>query len=104
MPRSGPKQHFLHSPSLSSGLMLFPVSRLALVLLAGLALSGCIGDDSVLPGPAPARVGLSRDPTLLVATTRLPVGDPPTKPWFSSERSPDLIFAQAHLAPPSTSL
>src|SRR3712207_3769290 len=104
MPRSGTKQHFLHPPSLSSGPMLFPIRRFAFVCLAGLTLSGCIGDDSVLTGPAPQRVGLSRDPTLLVASTRLPVGDPPTKPWFSSERSADLIFAQAHLTPPSTSL
>ncbi|MCD6073010.1 MAG: hypothetical protein K0S42_3526, partial [Microvirga sp.] len=39
----------------------------------------------------------------LVATTRLPVGDPPRKPWFSSERSADMIFAEARLTPPSDS-
>ncbi|MBA1158124.1 alpha/beta hydrolase [Microvirga mediterraneensis] len=84
--------------------MLFPVSRLALVCLASLALSGCIGEDSALTSPVSSQVGLARDPKLLVATTRLPVGDPPRKPWFSSERSPDLVFAEARLKPPSDSL
>ncbi|WP_262300334.1 alpha/beta hydrolase [Microvirga sesbaniae] len=84
--------------------MLFPVSRLALVCLAGLALSGCLGEDSALTSPVSSQVGLARDPKLLVATTRLPVGDPPKKPWFSSERSADLVFAEARLAPPADSL
>ncbi|WP_262027495.1 alpha/beta hydrolase [Microvirga sp. Mcv34] len=84
--------------------MLFPVSRLALVCLASLALSGCLGEDSALTSPVSSQVGLARDPKLLVATTRLPVGDPPKKPWFSSERSPDLVFAEARLKPPSDSL
>jgi esterase/lipase superfamily enzyme len=47
---------------------------------------------------------LSRDPTLLVATTRLPVGEPIRRPWFGGERSPSLVFAQARLTPPSSSL
>ena len=84
--------------------MLFPIRRLALVCLAGLPLSGCLGDDSALSGSTAPQAGLSQDPRLLVATTRLPVGDPPRKPWFSSERSADLIFAEARLTPPSTSL
>ncbi|MBB4041458.1 esterase/lipase superfamily enzyme [Microvirga flocculans] len=84
--------------------MIPTVSRLAAVCLASLALSGCLGEDSALVSPASSRVGLERDPKLLVATTRLPVGDPPAKPWFSSERSPDLIFAEARLTPPSDSL
>ena len=85
--------------------MRFPTRRLALVALASLALSGCIGGDSDLTGLASGpRGGLSRDPKLLVATTRLPVGDPVRKPWFGSERSPDLVFAEARLRPPSESL
>jgi esterase/lipase superfamily enzyme len=85
--------------------MLLRLSRLALIGLMGLALSGCIGDDSALTSPISSpRPGLSRDPRLLVATTRLPVGDPIRKPWFSSERSPDLVFAEAKLTPPSGSL
>ncbi len=86
--------------------MLPRLSRLALVCLTGLALSGCVGgDESALTAPLTSpRPGLSRDPKLLVATTRLPVGDPPRKPWFSSERSPDLVFAEARLTPPSSSL
>jgi esterase/lipase superfamily enzyme len=80
-------------------------SRLAVIGLASLALSGCVGDDDALTGSSAApRAGLSRDPTLLVATTRLPTADPMRKPWFSSERSPDLIFAEARLKPPSDSL
>jgi esterase/lipase superfamily enzyme len=85
--------------------MLLRLFRLALIGLAGLALSGCLGDDSALTNPAASpRPGLSRDPKLLVATTRLPVGEPLRKPWFSSQRSPDLIFAEARLTPPSSSL
>src|SRR5689334_2845629 len=80
-----------------SRLMLFPVPRLALVCLASLALSGCLSEDSALLSPVSSQIGLARDPKLLVATTRLPVGDPPRKPWFSSERSPDLVFAEARL-------
>ncbi|WP_114948975.1 alpha/beta hydrolase [Microvirga calopogonii] len=84
--------------------MLRPVSRIALIGLASLALSGCLGEDTALTSPISSQVGLARDPKLLVATTRLPVGDPPKKPWFSSERSPDLVFAEARLKPPSDSL
>ncbi|WP_091130095.1 alpha/beta hydrolase [Microvirga guangxiensis] len=85
--------------------MQLSISRLAVVCLTAFILSGCMGDDNVLTSPfsAPAP-GLSKDPKLLVATTRLPVGDPPRKPWFSSERSPDLVFAEARLKPPSDSL
>ncbi|NBJ11448.1 alpha/beta hydrolase [Microvirga arsenatis] len=80
------------------------LSRLALVGLASLALSGCLGEDTALLNASEPRAGLERDPKLLVATTRLPAGDPPAKPWFSSERSPDLVFAEARLTPPSTSM
>lgn len=86
------------------GLMRFSFSRLAIVCLAGVALSGCVGEDSALVSPASFKIGLSKDPKLLVATTRLPVGEPPKKPWFSSERSADMIFAEARLTPPSDSL
>jgi len=85
--------------------MVFRLSRFALLALASLALSGCLGDDSALTSPAASPgPGLSRDPRLLVATTRLPVGEPPRRPWFGSQRSPDLIFAEARLTPPSSSL
>ncbi|MBF9195296.1 alpha/beta hydrolase [Microvirga sp. BT290] len=84
--------------------MRFPLSRLAIACLAGFALSGCVGEDSALISPASFKIGLEKDPKLLVATTRLPVGDPPKKPWFSSERSADMIFAEARLTPPSGSL
>jgi esterase/lipase superfamily enzyme len=83
--------------------MRFPLSRLAFVCLAGLALSGCVGEDSLV-STVSSNTGLERDPKLLVATTRLPVGDPLKRPWFSSERSADLIFAEARLTPPSNSL
>ncbi|KFG66587.1 alpha/beta hydrolase [Microvirga sp. BSC39] len=84
--------------------MRFSFSRLAIVCLAGVALSGCVGEDSALVSPASFKIGLSKDPKLLVATTRLPVGEPLRKPWFSSERSADMIFAEARLIPPSDSL
>jgi esterase/lipase superfamily enzyme len=86
--------------------MVFPISRIALVILASIALSGCLGGESILPGaPDSPQTGLSNDPRLLVATTRMPVGgEAARKPWFTSERSPDLIFAEARLTPPDRSL
>jgi esterase/lipase superfamily enzyme len=84
--------------------MRFSFSRLAILGLAGVALAGCVGDDSALVSPASFKTGIEKDPKLLVATTRLPVGDPPKQPWFSSERSADMIFAEARLTPPSDSL
>ncbi len=85
--------------------MQLSISRLAVVCLAAMTLSGCIGGDNVLTSPLSAPLpGLSKDPKLLVATTRLPAGDPPKEPWFTSERSPDLIYAEARLSPPSNSL
>jgi len=85
--------------------MLSRLCRLAFIGLASLVLSGCLSDESALTSHLAApSAGLSRDPKLLVATTRLPVGDPPRKPWFSGERSPELVFAEARMAPPSGSL
>ncbi|WP_230532991.1 alpha/beta hydrolase [Microvirga roseola] len=85
---------------------MLPITRrLALAGLASLALSGCLGDDSALTSAvASPGAGLSKDPTLLVATTRLPVAEAREEPWFGSERSPDLVFAEAKLRPPSDSL
>lgn len=81
------------------------ISRFAIVCLAAMGLSGCLGDDNVLTSPLTApRAGLEKDPKLLVATTRMPVGNPPKAPWFGSERSPDLVYAEASLKPPSDSL
>ncbi|MBF9232014.1 alpha/beta hydrolase [Microvirga alba] len=84
------------------------VSRLAVIGLACLALSGCLGGElPVVAGssaPRAQRAGLRTDPTLLVATTRLPVAGALQKPWFTSERSPDLVFAEARLTPPDRSL
>jgi esterase/lipase superfamily enzyme len=85
--------------------MPFPTRRLALAGLASLALSGCLGGESPLTeSPAAPRASLSGDPTLLVATTRMPTREPLRKPWFTAERSPDLIFAEARLTPPSGGL
>jgi esterase/lipase superfamily enzyme len=85
--------------------MLFPLPRLALVAIAALTLSGCLGDESALTdAPLASRASLSNDPKLLVATTRMPVGEPLRKPWFNSQRSPDLVFAEARLTPPADSL
>jgi esterase/lipase superfamily enzyme len=47
---------------------------------------------------------MERDPTLLVATTRMPVGDPPQKPWFGAQRAQGLVFAKVHMARPDRSL
>ncbi|MBZ6076330.1 alpha/beta hydrolase [Microvirga puerhi] len=85
--------------------MFSPIARFPVIGIVALALSGCLGDESALTSaPLAPRPGLSADPRLLVATTRLPVGDPIQKPWFSGERSADLVFAEARLTPPSRSL
>ncbi|MGO4389657.1 alpha/beta hydrolase [Microvirga sp. 2YAF29] len=85
--------------------MLRSISRLAVVCCTALTLSACLGgDDSALSPLLSPPPGLSKDPKLLVATTRMPVGDPARKPWFSSERAPDMVYAEARLTPPSDSL
>ncbi|MET0528656.1 MAG: alpha/beta hydrolase [Microvirga sp.] len=84
--------------------MLPSISRFAVICCTALTLSGCLGGDDALSPLLSPPPGLSRDPKLLVATTRLPVGDPVRKPWFSSERSPDMVFAEARLTPPTDSL
>jgi esterase/lipase superfamily enzyme len=73
-------------------------------MAASLSLAGCLGMDGPLAGGATGSAAVSRDPTLLVATTRLPVGDPPARPWFSSQRGQGLVFAKARLRPPDRSL
>ncbi|WP_210490913.1 alpha/beta fold hydrolase [Microvirga antarctica] len=85
--------------------MSHPARRSVVIAFATLALSGCLGGESILPGvPTSPRAGLSNDPRLLVATTRLPVSDPIKKPWFSAQRSADMVFAEARLTPPDRSL
>ncbi|MFC4172051.1 alpha/beta hydrolase [Microvirga sp. GCM10011540] len=85
--------------------MPLPTRRLALVALASLTLSGCLGGESPLTdAPLAPRAGLSRDPTLLIATTRLPAGEPLKEPWFTGERSADLVFAEAKMTPPADGL
>lgn len=85
--------------------MFIPARRLAVIALASLALSGCLGGESILSRtPTSPRAGLSNDPRLLIATTRLPVSDPIKKPWFSAQRSAEMVFAEARLTPPDRSL
>jgi esterase/lipase superfamily enzyme len=47
---------------------------------------------------------MERDPTLLVATTRMPVGDPIQKPWFGGQRGQGLVFAKTHMMRPDRSI
>ncbi|HZH53206.1 MAG TPA: alpha/beta hydrolase [Microvirga sp.] len=85
--------------------MTLPTRRLALAALASLALSGCLGGESPLTeAPGASHASLSREPTLLIATTRMPAGEPLREPWFTGERSPDMVFAEARLTPPSGGL
>ncbi|MBM6592548.1 alpha/beta hydrolase [Microvirga pudoricolor] len=69
-----------------------------------LSLAGCFGGDPEVAGAlVPSRTAdIARDPTVLVATTRMPAGDPVQKPWFTGQRSPDLIFAKARMNVPDT--
>ena len=63
-----------------------------------LVLAGCASlASSVAPFDASE---LSRNPTLIVATTRKPVAGARAKPWFGTERAPAMTFARAKLVPP----
>jgi esterase/lipase superfamily enzyme len=80
-------------------------SRLTAIAALGLALSGCFASESGVTGSVRSAVAsVARDPTLLVATTRQPVGDPVRKPWFGTERAPGLVFAKAQVTPPDSSI
>jgi esterase/lipase superfamily enzyme len=82
-----------------------PVLRSAAVAAVSLALSGCWATDVFTTAAVPsARASVASEPTLLIATTRLPVSEPAQKPWFSAQRGQGLIFAQARLTPPDRSL
>jgi esterase/lipase superfamily enzyme len=81
------------------------LSRAAAVAAASLLLAGCLSVEGLSTGAiSPPKPSLARDPTLLVATTRAPVGDPPREPWFGGQRGPGLVFAQARLNPPDSSI
>ena len=80
-----------HHPSRHSGPLILvpdpvcnecPARRLApRGLLMSLTLAGCFATEG-LPGTDVRAAAVNRNPTLLVATTRQPVGDPPQKPGF----------------------
>lgn len=63
-----------------------------------LALGGCA--SMAESGTRLDASALAVNPTLLVATTRRPVNDGRTNPWFSSERSPRMTIARARLTAP----
>jgi len=82
-----------------------PFARVLVAASLGLSVSGCwgVGDGLITGGiaaPSP-QVGLGRNPTLLVATTRKSVEG---RPWFGSERGRGLTFAEARLEAPDESL
>jgi esterase/lipase superfamily enzyme len=62
-----------------------------------LALGGCAGLAAT--GARFDASALSMRPTLLVATTRKPVGGGRAKPWFGSERASTMSVARATLVP-----
>ncbi|HEX2554143.1 MAG TPA: alpha/beta fold hydrolase [Microvirga sp.] len=71
----------------------------------GLALAGCWTTESGTTGSVASRgATVADDPTLLVATTRRPVGDPLQKPWFGTQRAQGLVFARAQVTPPEASI
>jgi esterase/lipase superfamily enzyme len=80
--------------------------RVAAALLVAVSLSGCLGleGQSAASSLRKGRAGIERDPTLLVATTREPVGDPARKPWFGGQRGTGLVFTKAHLSRPDRSI
>jgi esterase/lipase superfamily enzyme len=80
-------------------------ARLAAAAVLTLSLAGCFGGDPEVAGAlVPSRsADIARDPTVLVATTRMPAGgNGLQKPWFTGQRSPDLIFAKVRMTIPDT--
>jgi esterase/lipase superfamily enzyme len=63
-----------------------------------LALGGCAGLAS--GGPRFDASAIVQSPTLLLATTRKPVGGGRTKPWYGPERAPSMTVARVKLTPP----
>jgi esterase/lipase superfamily enzyme len=78
--------------------------RSAAALFMTLSLAGCLATEENAASLRRGRPGVERDPTLLIATTRLPVGDPIQKPWFSGQRAQGLIYTKAQLSRPDRSL
>ncbi|HEY8382805.1 MAG TPA: alpha/beta hydrolase [Microvirga sp.] len=76
-------------------------ARAAVALLACLAVAGCFTTEEAVGTATGAVPGQS---ALLVATTRMPVGDPVQKPWFGTQRGRGLVFAEARVNPPDPSL
>ena len=66
-----------------------------------LALGGCTGLGAT--GARYDASSLSADPTVLVTTTRKPVGGGRTKPWFGPERATSMTVARARLVAPDES-
>jgi len=64
-----------------------------------LTLGGCADVSST--GARFDASGLSLNPVLLVATTRKPVKNARTKPWFGPERASAMSVARAKLEPPA---
>ena len=63
-----------------------------------LVLPGCAAlTSSAAPFDA---AELSRNPTLIVATTRKPVNGARARPWFGTERASAVTFARGKLVPP----
>jgi esterase/lipase superfamily enzyme len=63
-----------------------------------LVLPGCA---SLTSSAAPFDAAeLSRNPTLIVATTRKPLNGARARPWFGTERASALTFARGKLVPP----
>ena len=63
-----------------------------------LVLAGC---SSIASSVAPYDASeLSRNPRLIVATTRKPLNSARAKPWFGTERASALTFARGKLVPP----
>jgi hypothetical protein len=59
---------------------------------AALGVGGCAGIAA--SGPRFGASELANQPTLLIATTRKPVGGARAKPWFGTERSRKITLAR----------
>jgi len=85
-------------PATLSRRVLLQGAAAALVLPSAGGLAGCtVLSSASVPLDAAA---ISVRPTLLVATTRRPVNEGRTPPWFGTERASGLNLARAKLVPP----
>ena len=96
---AGPHLITSHAPPFAAAASRRAVLRALACAVSLPALAGCARLANVALAPDAAEVSVN--PTLLVATTRKPVDDAHSEPWFGPERASRLSVARAKLASPT---